>query len=310
MQYPLIASAAYLLVFTLLSTSVATIPSKARFTGVELSSAGDGHDTVPTYVNGEGPYPFILDTGADQSALYQWFVEKLSIERIQGKDQNLSGQTGSAMTSMYRMREVSLAGIRATEVEAFGLPNRRDNGREAGVLGNDLMDRAVVVFDFPCRKVNLYPKPTDIKAIVGPDELPVRAGIEKDSAVLTLPVDVNGFRGIAILDTGSRWTRMTPNFAKGAAIDPASSTFHDGEPIFGTSLARIVPRTGLIGEVSFAGRTLSQTTAQIVSLPALEQDFEGRPAMLIGSDLLGRFRFVYDHAARNVWLLPSKCSTR
>jgi predicted aspartyl protease len=34
---------------------------------VALTPAGDGHDTVPVFVNGRGPYPFILDTGAEAS---------------------------------------------------------------------------------------------------------------------------------------------------------------------------------------------------------------------------------------------------
>ena len=200
-----------------------------------------------------------------------------------------------------------MAGLHVADIEAYGLPNRRDNGREAGVLGNDVMRHAVVVFDFPCRKVEIHPKPTDIAAIVGAGAPPVHAGVDPGSTLLTVPVTVNGVAGVAVLDTGSRWTRLTLSFAKGAGIDPASSRFHDDEPIYGTSLTKVVPRTGPVGQVRFAGETLADATAQVVDLPMLAEDFGGEPAMLLGADLLGRFRFIYDHAAREVWMRPSRC---
>jgi predicted aspartyl protease len=48
---------------------------------VPFTPAGDGHDTVSAFVNGKGPFAFILDTGADGSALYQWFAEKQHLSK-------------------------------------------------------------------------------------------------------------------------------------------------------------------------------------------------------------------------------------
>lgn len=289
-----------------IGSSVAT-PSSTGAVTVPLSDAGDGHDTVPVFVNGEGPYPFILDTGADGSAVYQWFANKAALEKIPGKEQDLSGQTGSAKVSMYSLRRVSLAGVVAPELEAFALPDRKDNGREAGVLGNDLMDRAVVVFDFSCRRVEVHPKPADVAHIVGHGRSATRTGVDPGTTLLTLPVTVNGARGIAVLDTGSRWTRLTPSFAAIAGIDPASPAFKDAEPIYGTSGHRIIPRAGPVGTFRFGGQTLPDVSAQVVDLPMLQEDFGGKPALLLGADVLGKFRFVYDHAEHKVWFLPTRC---
>ncbi len=276
---------------------------------VMLTSAGDGHDTVPVYVNGNGPYPFILDTGADQSAVYQWFTDRARLKMIVGKDQTLSGQTGSAKVSMYHMRTVSLAGIEARNLEAYGLPNRRDKGNEAGILGNDIMDQAIVAFDFPCRKIEIQPRSVPVQVAVGA-AAPSIAGIDGDTTLLTLPVTINGAEGVAVLDTGSRWTRLTPGFAKAAGIDTASHEFRDAEPFYGTSGHKIVPRTGPMGRLTVGGQVITNMTAQVVALPMLAQDFGDKPAMLLGADVLGRFRFVYDHASRKVWFLPSRCNVR
>jgi predicted aspartyl protease len=278
--------------------------------GVALTPAGDGHDTVPVHVNGKGPYPFILDTGADQSAVYQWFADRARLKRMAGKDQDLSGQTGSARVGLYDLPRVSLAGLQASNIAAYGLPNRRDKGDEAGVIGNDLMDPAVVAFDFPCRRIEVAPRSGRRTLLADTRIAPSITGVDKGTTLLTLPVTINGARGIAVLDTGSRWTRLTPSFAKAAGIDPASPGFRDAEPIYGTSGHRIVPRTGPVGRLTVGGHTITGLTAQVVALPVLMQDFGDAPAMLLGADVLGRTRFVYDHAARKVWFLPSRCAAR
>jgi predicted aspartyl protease len=274
---------------------------------VPLTAAADGHDTVPVYVDGKGPYPFILDTGADGSAVYRWFVEQQQLQKISGKDQDLSGQTGSARVAMYRVGDLSLAGMHIRNVEAFGLPDRRDAGKQAGVLGNDFMDQARAVFDFPCRRVELYPRTAVIDGLADTRAIPT--GIDAGTSLLTLPVSINGIDGVAVLDTGSRRTRVTTAFAKLAGIDPASSAFHDDDPIYGTALHELVPRSGPIGDVRFAGQTIKGATAQVVDLPVLTQDFGGKPAMILGADLLARYRLVYDHASHTIWLQASRCKT-
>ncbi|WP_139350777.1 retroviral-like aspartic protease family protein [Rhodanobacter sp. C01] len=275
-----------------------------------LSLARDGHDTVPVYVNGHGSYPFILDSGADGSAVYQWFADQIRLPKEKGKGEDLSGQTGSAKVAMYRVDSLSLAGLPIHDVKAFGLPNRHDAGRQAGVLGNDFMDKAVIAFDFPCRTVEVYPKPVDLGAVVGRDAESVKAGIDPGTTLLTLPVTVNGFAGVAVLDTGSRRTRLTPSFARGAGIDTTAPSFHDDEPIYGTSMNKLVPRTGPIGEVRVATAVFAGAKGQVVDLPVLAQDFGGKPAMLLGADLMGRYRLVYDHEARTVWFQRSRCPVR
>nr|WP_199047957.1 retropepsin-like aspartic protease [Dyella sp. ASV24] len=273
---------------------------------VPLSASPNGHDTVPVYVNGKGPYPFILDTGADGSAVYRWFADQAQLPKVAGKEEDLSGQTGSAKVSMFRMDDVSLGGLHDHNAEAYGLPDRKDGGQQAGVLGNDFVDKAVVVFDFPCRQVSIYPKPADVQKILGGAHV-VHAGVDQGTTLLTLPVTVSGAEGIAVLDTGSRQTRLTPSFASKAGIDVASSAFRDDAAIYGTSGNKRVPRTGPVGEVRFAGLALANATAQVVDLPMLADDFHGEPAMLLGADLVGRYRLIYDHASKTIGFDASRC---
>jgi predicted aspartyl protease len=280
----------------------------ARLFGAPLSSAGDGHDTVPVYVEGKGPYPFILDTGADSTAVYTWFARHGRLKPAPGEGEQLSGQTGSTKVTMYQVNDVALGGRRLRHIKAFGLPDRKDGGREAGVLGNDFMDGAIVAFDFPCRHVEVHAKSGDLDAVVGRGAAPIVAGLDEGTTLLTLPVTVNGANGVAIMDTGSRNTRLTPSFAMAAGIDTASPAFRDGASIYGANSNGMTPREGPIGVVGFAGVRIANARAQVIDLPVLREDFGGEPAMLLGADLLGRYRLIYDHQGRRVWLRPSRCA--
>lgn len=290
-------------------TAVAKADDAITTWQVPLTPANDGHDTVPVYVNKKGPYPFILDSGADGSAVYQWFADRAALPKG-ARDEDLSGQTGSAKVATYHIDSLSLAGLSLHNVDAFGLPNRHDAGRQAGVLGNDFMDKAIVAFDFPCKRVDIYPKPVDATAVVGRHAQAVKTGIDPGTTLLTLPVSVNGVAGVAILDTGSRNTRLTPRYARDAGIDTTRAPFHDDQPIYGTALIKQIPRTGPIGMVRVANTVFADATAQVVDLAVLAHDFGSKPAMLLGADLIGRYRLVYDHAAQTVWFQPSQCSAQ
>jgi predicted aspartyl protease len=281
-------------------------PGMVAHAKVPLSLAKDNHLVVPAYVNGSGPYPFILDTGADQSAVYGWFASKLNLTA--GKSEELSGQTGTTSTPTYRLQSVSVDGRTLKNAFAYGLPNRHDAGEEAGVVGNDLMDGALAVFDFPCRTVSLYPKSAKVARLVAPRAKTVIGGTIRDGTLLTLPVDINGARGVAFLDTGSRDSRISLAFARAAGIDPAGPAFRDAGPIFGANSKAASSRIGPVGTVRFAGVTITKATARVMDLPAFRSAGVGKRVMILGTDLMRDRRLIYDHAARRVWFSASVCA--
>jgi Aspartyl protease len=274
---------------------------------VPLTPAGDGHDTVPAFVNGRGPFAFILDTGADGSALYQWFADKEHLKK--GKVRDVDGQTGSVSSATYSLKSLSVDGRTIHNVVADGLPNRHDAGVQAGVAGNDLMDGAIVTFDFPCRTVEIRPKPIDVRSLVPSESVMVQGGSVPDGTQLTLPVTVGGVEATAYLDTGSRDTRISPSFAAAAHIDPSSPAFRDADLIFGIKSKGTVSRIGPIGSVQFAGMSVAQAQARIIDLPVFGTFRPGGPpAMILGMDLMQGYRLVYDHEAKRFWFTPSSCN--
>ncbi len=197
------------------------------YSAVPLTPAGNGHLLIPVLVDGVGPFPAILDTGADESGVYQWFANQQKLPR--GGSNVVGGMTGSVSMASYDLGSITVDGHTVRKLHADGYPNRKDNERQALVVGNDFMDGSIAVFDYPCRKVEIWPKPVRPDKLLSSHAMMIEGGSVRDGTQLTFPVRVGAARGIAVLDTGSRETKLNPQFAAAAGIDPASPGFRAGE---------------------------------------------------------------------------------
>src|SRR5271165_4001626 len=241
---------------------------------VTLSPLAEGHLSVPVFVNGAGPYPFLLDTGADSSGVYQWFADQARLPR-NGTETSGSGMTSTIRVPEYRVRTFEMDGHKINNIVAYALPSRHHSGRLAGILGNDFMDKTVTVFDFPCRRVEILSNPAFAPAVAGKGLPPIAAYRVAGETLLSFPIRLNGAEGVALLDTGNRLTKINTRFARAAGVKLSSRKFH----------------------------------AAVIDLPSLKESYGDKPAMIIGVDLLQRVRLIYEHSQNRFWLRSSTCSS-
>lgn len=292
----------------LVSIVVAMLAAQGARATVPLTPISDGHLLVPVYVDGKGPYPFILDSGADTSSIYQWFADEAGLKSA-GASITVSGMTGTVEMKRYRVASFKMEGHELRGVTTYALPNRHDGAKIAGVLGNDFMDGTVTVFDFPCQSVTVHTKPADAAALAGPGSTPITARRNTEDTLLSFPVSVAGAQGTAVLDTGNRLTKINTRFAAAAGLDTRSKDFHSGDVIYGVSGTQgIVPKAGPLGTVTLGSARLEHAQGEVMDIKVLTEDFGDTPLMDLGTDLMGRFRLVYEHDADRFWLTPSTCS--
>jgi predicted aspartyl protease len=288
----------------LLALSFLTASASAQ---VPLTWDATGHVLVPTLVDGKGPYDFILDTGADESAVYHWFAKSLALP--QGESRELSGATGSEQMVGTRLSAISLDGHEIHDIDADTVPDRPDGAKIAGIAGVDLMAHQLAVIDFACKTFALRPVASVGEDITGNGAQLIKAGSIAGGNQLTLPVTVNGISGTATLDTGSRSTQINSVFAAAAGISPNSEAFKD-IATRGATKTSISARVGPIGTVQFAGITHPHAMARVVDMPYLkEAGLANVPAMNLGLDLLRGTRLTLDYSARRFWIAPSACSS-
>ena len=287
--------------------AAAVLLSRA-FASAPLMPAGNGHLLVPVLVNGKGPVPAVLDTGADESGVYAWFAKEAHLKPGPLKD--VGGMTGSVVTPSYRIDSLTLDGRTIRHIKADSYPNRHDNEKEALVVGNDFMDGTVTVFDFPCQRVEIWPKPANMNQLLSSLAQHMHGGPVVDGTQLTFPITVGSAKGTAVLDTGNRYTKLNTQFARAAHIDPQAAAFADGEIIYGANSKGMASRVGPIGTVRIGDMAITNAKAEVIDVPILPSFGLNGPAMIFGLDLMRDIRLVYDHQAKQFWFDRSRCPAK
>jgi predicted aspartyl protease len=273
---------------------------------VPMTPAGNGHLVVPAFVNGKGTVPFILDTGADESSVYDWFAKQQRL--ASGTAISVTGMTGAAMMATYRLDSMRVDGRTIRNVAVTGLPDRKDTAITAGVAGNDLMDGAIATFDYPCRTATLTAKPVSMRTLVSPRAVKVEGGSVLEGTQLSFPVLLNGAQGTAILDTGSRGTQINGAFARSAGLDVHGAEFRPGETLYGVASRATETREGKVAMMAFAGGRIKGLTVRVADLEVFKAwGLENKPAMIFGINAMQGLRVIYDHQARRFWFDRSRC---
>ncbi|MGH7477327.1 MAG: retropepsin-like aspartic protease [Longimicrobiales bacterium] len=115
----------------LLAACVAEAPAPVRTTapadsaageiGFEYAGAGEAAIVVPVVLNGQGPYDFVLDTGATVTCVDLALAEELGLEEVRGMRGIGAGATGTGQMRLVTIDSVRVGGARAEEVIACAL---------------------------------------------------------------------------------------------------------------------------------------------------------------------------------------------
>ncbi|MFD1720565.1 retropepsin-like aspartic protease [Amnibacterium endophyticum] len=98
---------------------------------------------VPVMIDGKGPYPFVLDTGAATSGINQQLAQQLDLPET-GQQAQVSGVTGSDRVPLVRIEQWSTHGVDLQPTSIGALPfsmGSGGNSRIAGLLGSDQLSR-------------------------------------------------------------------------------------------------------------------------------------------------------------------------
>lgn len=129
--------------------------------GVEIRLAGPGGAAllVPVRVNGEGPYEFVLDTGATLTCVDLVLADSLGLPEARGRigvGAGIGGHPGSMR--LVEIDSLSVGDARAEELTgcALDLEQFRAIGLEArGLLGLNFLTSFRVTLDFEAGRLTL-----------------------------------------------------------------------------------------------------------------------------------------------------------
>ena len=239
--------------------------------------------TVPVRLGGKGPYRFMVDTGADRTAVSTAIAADLKL--TDGPTAMLHSITGTTSVRTANIPRLELGTDRVRSVEA-PLLEAANMGAD-GILGVDSLRSQRVMFDFKARVISIVPSATRQEP-AGDDTVVVRGNLKRGHLILTRAT-ANGVPMTVILDTGSEVTMGNP--ALRARLD-ARKRLGEGQLIEMTS----VTGQKLTGE-AFRLKTVKLGDVVMTDLVILfadaaifhSLDMEDRPAVLLGMNAMRAF---------------------
>ena len=128
--------------------------------GVPIRLAGPGGAAllVPVRVNGEGPFEFVLDTGATLTCVDRSLADSLGLPEARGMAGTGMGVQGAGAMRLVEIDSLSVGDARAEELTgcSLDLEQFRAMGLEAhGLLGLNFLTSFLVTLDFEADRLTL-----------------------------------------------------------------------------------------------------------------------------------------------------------
>jgi hypothetical protein len=255
--------------------------------------------SVEVRVNGQGPYHFVVDSGADTS------VVGLRIARDQqlplGTPALLNGMTSRDWVDRVRVAELTLgpSTIRDLEVPAL---RESDVGAD-GLVGIDALVRQRLMMDFEKRVIKVEDASIPMRHL--PGEILITAKRQRGQLILT-EVRASKFRLDAVVDTGSEISIGNTALRDKLLRRGTKFTEVDAIGVTGTHVKLQVAR---IDELQLGPITMQDVPIAFADVPPFEMfGIANEPSLLLGTDLLETFKRVsLDFRARKVRFELRKC---
>lgn len=257
--------------------------------------------TVPVSIADAGPFPFIIDTGAQRTVISRELASTLGLSP--GRDVRLTAMTGISTARTVVIPAVRVGTLGSTRIEAPALEAR--NLGAPGMLGLDSLQGHALAIDFERRVMAVTSaQRRPARATGEPGEIVVRAKSLLGQLVVT-DAFYNNMRVRVVLDTGSAVSigndALRRRVAKrGALREPVVLTSVTGDTL-------TAPYTS-IGQVRLGGATIDRLPIAFSEVPPFRQlGLSDRPAILLGMDALQLFRRIdIDFANHRIRLLAPR----
>jgi predicted aspartyl protease len=257
----------------------------------DLRFRKDGYDrmTVPVRVAGRGPYRFLVDTGADRTAISSDLARAL---RLTDTDTViLHSVSGVSQVDTATVPLIDVASKQVRNVEAPLL--EADNMGADGILGLDSLHSQRILFDFKKETLTIVPSSPKMPDIGGTI---VVTGRIRNGRLILANATANNVPLTLVVDTGAQISvgnealrrKLFRKTRKSGAVELMSVT---GEKINGQWI--------VVRELEVGGVTLKDLPIVFADSHAFGRlGLQDRPALLLGMNALRGFEKVSIDFAR------------
>ena len=248
--------------------------------------------TVPVTIDGQGPFRFFIDTGAQATVVTRAVTDALALEP--------SGRALLvAMGSTETVDTVELDGLEFADRVFNGMVAPLLEGRHIGadgILGLDSLQDLRVAMDFKEDRIAV----ADAEQLGGNRgyEIIVRARNKLGQMIIT-DARVNGIRTAVIIDTGAQHS-----FGNPALLDRLSRRKGERDELFISDVNGVQLSSDLayVREIAIGGVTIKKAPIGFADSPAFHAlGYTDKPALILGLRNLSMFeRVAIDFSSRTV----------
>jgi predicted aspartyl protease len=241
-----------------------------------------GRIIVPVMVNGQGPFSFVLDTGANATALTPHLARRLGLPVDEALMMMMNGVTGSAPFPTAPVNRVE-AGAAVLTAQRLVVADASTVGAD-GVLGVDGFKDKVVLVDFIRDRVRVL----DARAHRPSPELTRIPAKLRFGCLLIIDATVGSHRVKAVIDTGGQ--RTLGNMALHALLGlrRSGANHQNVAEVIGATEARQRGEQHVIQAISMGKLTIQGLVVTFGDFYVFKLwDLTSQPAIVIGMDMIG-----------------------
>jgi len=244
---------------------------------------------VGVHVNGVGPFPFIIDTGASRSIIYRSLTALMDMEAVPYTSRRIITTNGYKSALVYPMGDIFALGQSINLPDTVALPDIA--GSEAkGLMGIDLLAGKVLVVRPQAGTASLLKNALSLD----PAEWAYIQGKPVAYGSLALKLEIGGVTVPLIVDTGASDTVIN---GAGAETLLRSATDIRTEKVTAViARGRTVSREKLIlPRFELGGKSFNNTPIYVADLPIFRMlGAKNVPAIILGMNVIGQQDFAID----------------
>lgn len=258
--------------------------------------------TVGVRINGQGPYRFVVDSGADSSVIGLRAAKALALPA--GTPIMLNGITDSSRVERVRVDRLDLGPTTLTDLQLPALQEAFLGGE--GMLGIDALVEQRLMMDFEKRVITVDDARQPPPRLDG--EIVVTARLRRGQLILT-QARAAGRPIEAVIDTGSEIS--IGNLALRDQLIRGNKDKFVTLPVTGVTGVTVDLQLVRIEDLRLGPIILRDVPIAFADVPPFAVfGLADRPALLVGSDLLETFRKVsLDFRARKVRFQLRRCGS-
>ncbi|MDO9222324.1 MAG: aspartyl protease family protein [Caulobacter sp.] len=264
-----------------------------------IGAGRDGYDrlTIPVTIGDQGPFHFVVDTGADRTVLSSEVAEQLQLPA--GRDVMVQGITGSELTPTVQAPMINLGKVSLRSLDLPVLPRGRLG--VDGLLGVDALQQRRLVMDFAERRLEILPtSPVFYPNRVRKDALV--SARDRFGRLVVIDARSDSTPVSALIDSGAGMSIC--NRAMAVAVRNRGGWRGSGGtvPIYGVTSHAATGELRVLDNLQLGGLRFGDVQVVISDLDLFEQwGMADRPAILLGVNVLRLFsRVEMDYGRKRV----------